>query len=317
MQKWKTGDIVDISNEKSKHVGIEIGGAAPITLLFNVGSKDNVEEIINKLESSRDLARPSTSQESASTPGGGRFVAPAPQKSLEKGTVRFSPASPTIIPPREEEEEEEEEGEEEEHPSPANGHIVTPKRGSGEPAVALYEFTADGDDELTVAEGEELTVLEHDGDEWWKCRNTHGAEGVVPASYLELKAGVPKLTSQASAAQREDEEGDSGAAEAARVAQEAADRAEAARLQREEEERAAKERKKLEAQRRAKEAAVAAEAERQKRKEAAAAAAKRSPTPRYLALHSSTFYYRSRITATTPNPGLAARQLASLKKLHV
>ena len=53
-------------------------------------------------------------------------------------------------------------------------------------ATALYDFTADGEDELSVMEGERLTVLEKDGDEWWKCRNTKGAEGVVPASYLEV-----------------------------------------------------------------------------------------------------------------------------------
>ena len=53
-------------------------------------------------------------------------------------------------------------------------------------AVALYDFSADGVDELSVAEGERLTVLEKDGDEWWKCRNSKGLEGVVPASYLEV-----------------------------------------------------------------------------------------------------------------------------------
>lgn len=55
----------------------------------------------------------------------------------------------------------------------------------GETADALYDFDADGDDELSVKEGEHLVVLEKDGDEWWKCRNSAGHEGVVPASYLE------------------------------------------------------------------------------------------------------------------------------------
>ena len=40
--------------------------------------------------------------------------------------------------------------------------------------------------ELSVKEGEHLVVLERDGDEWWKCRNSEGTEGVVPASYLEV-----------------------------------------------------------------------------------------------------------------------------------
>jgi len=31
-----------------------------------------------------------------------------------------------------------------------------------------------------------LWVIEKDGDEWWKCRNMNGSEGVVPASYVEV-----------------------------------------------------------------------------------------------------------------------------------
>jgi actin cytoskeleton-regulatory complex protein SLA1 len=56
----------------------------------------------------------------------------------------------------------------------------------GEPAVALYDFNADGEDELSIQEGESLAVLERDADDWWKVRNSHGAEGVVPASYVEV-----------------------------------------------------------------------------------------------------------------------------------
>jgi hypothetical protein len=242
-----------------------------VTLLFNVGSKDNVEEIIKKLESSRDLARQA---EPSSPPDGSQFAAPAPLKTAEKGTVRFSPASPTIIPAREDEEEVEEE---EDHLT-TNGHAVIPQKGVEESAVVLYEFHADGDDELTVAEGEALMILERDGNEWWKCRNARGAEGVVPASYLELKPGMSKVASSVPPPGGEAKE-EEDKAEAARAAQEAADRVKAELLQ-QEEERAAKERKKSEAQRRAREAATAAEAERQKRKEAASAAAKRSPTLR-------------------------------------
>ncbi|KAJ3571426.1 hypothetical protein NP233_g3768 [Leucocoprinus birnbaumii] len=279
VQKWQTGDITDISNAKAKHVGIEIGGANPVSLLFNVG-KDNVEAIMKKLQSSRDLAKPPVRDAPSPEPSSSQYVAPPPQKTPEKGTVRFSPASPTIIPPREEEEEEEEEEQEEEHHPTPNGHTQPPPAGHGEQAIALYDFSADGEDELSVVENEELLVIERDGDEWWKCRNAHGAEGVVPASYIELKDGSSVPASRAQPQPEEEEEpADDGAAEAERLAQEAADREEAERLQREEEERAAKERKKIEAQRRAKEAAAAAEAERVKRREAAAAAAKKSPPP--------------------------------------
>ena len=106
----------------------------------------------------------------------------------KKPTVHFSPASPVIIPSAPEEAEEAEEEEEEEQQilePPADSHKLRSPSVIME-AVALYDFGADGVDELSVVEGERLTVLEKDGDEWWKCRNSKGLEGVVPASYLEV-----------------------------------------------------------------------------------------------------------------------------------
>jgi len=60
--------------------------------------------------------------------------------------------------------------------------------------VVLYDFTADGDDELTVAEGEDLIVLERDSDDWWKVRNSKGREGVVPASYVEVDFSICSMS---------------------------------------------------------------------------------------------------------------------------
>lgn len=84
-----------------------------------------------------------------------------------------------IIPSKEEDEDEDEEAD------ARPGNDEAEEQGQ-ENAVALYDFTADGDDELTVKAGEQLVILEKDGDEWWKCRNLRGEEGVVPASYLEV-----------------------------------------------------------------------------------------------------------------------------------
>ncbi len=49
----------------------------------------------------------------------------------------------------------------------------------------MYDFEAQGDDELTVSENEHLIILEKENDDWWKVRNDAGQEGVVPASYVE------------------------------------------------------------------------------------------------------------------------------------
>ena len=52
----------------------------------------------------------------------------------------------------------------------------------------LYEFMAQGDDEVTVAEGDEVIVLDDSkSDEWWMIRRLkNGNEGVVPREYVEV-----------------------------------------------------------------------------------------------------------------------------------
>ena len=172
-------------SEKSKHVSIDIEGPSPISLHFHAGSKENADAIVTKLQSSKALS--STPQEQAPV---ARGLSPPPAvepSGMKKPSVHFSPASPVIIPSAPEEEQAEE-GEEEEQQilEQLDDSYKLQSASVIMEAVALYDFGADGVDELSVAEGERLTVLEKDGDEWWKCRNSKGLEGVVPASYLEV-----------------------------------------------------------------------------------------------------------------------------------
>lgn len=56
-----------------------------------------------------------------------------------------------------------------------------------ESAIALYYFVADGEDEMSVKENETLIVIDRaSSEDWWKCRNQFGEEGVVPASYIDV-----------------------------------------------------------------------------------------------------------------------------------
>nr|GAT54095.1 predicted protein [Mycena chlorophos] len=288
VQKWQTVDIQNINVEKSKHVHIDVGGPNAINLHFSVGSKDNADAIVNKLNSSKEL---SSASAPSPEPSSSAMRDSSPPKEHKKASVHFSSESPTVITvPNDEDEEEEEEPEPEPEPEQPEEQEEEPAAQDGDAATALYDFTADGEDELSVAEGEHLIILERDGDEWWKCRNASGQEGVVPASYLEAGAAAPAQ----SGAQEEEEEEDDGsaAAEAAAAAAAAAEARAAAERQRKakekaradkeradreraeneraEKERQEKERKKQEAAKRAKEAA-AAEAERKKRQQAAAA----------------------------------------------
>ena len=188
VQKWQTKDIATVVAEKSKHVCIDIEGPSPTSLHFHAGSKENADAIVTKLHSSKALS--STPQEYAPIARGSSppLDAALSGMKMKKPSVHFSPASPDIIPsaPEEEQAEEEEEEEEQQILEPIGDSYKLQPASVIMEAVALYDFGADGVDELSVAEGERLTVLEKDGDEWWKCRNSKGLEGVVPASYLEV-----------------------------------------------------------------------------------------------------------------------------------
>ncbi|KAK8049101.1 hypothetical protein PG994_010831 [Apiospora phragmitis] len=58
--------------------------------------------------------------------------------------------------------------------------------------VILYDFMAQGDDEVTVAVGDEVTIIDDlKSEEWWQVRRVkNGKEGVVPSSYIEVKETV-------------------------------------------------------------------------------------------------------------------------------
>ncbi|CAN6674401.1 actin cytoskeleton-regulatory complex protein Sla1p [Trichomonascus vanleenenianus] len=69
----------------------------------------------------------------------------------------------------------------------------------------LYNFEAQGDDELSAREGDTVFILDDKkSDEWWMVKNTSGEEGVIPSSYIELSnTDTSKLRQQASQPQRQ------------------------------------------------------------------------------------------------------------------
>ncbi|KAF3287597.1 cytoskeletal protein binding protein [Orbilia oligospora] len=63
------------------------------------------------------------------------------------------------------------------------------KSGGKKLGIILYDFDAQGSDEVSVKVGDEVVILD-DGqsDEWWNVRRIiNGKEGVVPSSYVEIK----------------------------------------------------------------------------------------------------------------------------------
>ncbi|KAH8674707.1 hypothetical protein BGZ60DRAFT_448217 [Tricladium varicosporioides] len=56
----------------------------------------------------------------------------------------------------------------------------------------LYDFGAQGDDEVSVSVGDEVIIIDDTkSDEWWQVRRVrNGKEGVVPSSYIEITGTI-------------------------------------------------------------------------------------------------------------------------------
>ncbi|KAL6689805.1 hypothetical protein J3F84DRAFT_391226 [Trichoderma pleuroticola] len=64
----------------------------------------------------------------------------------------------------------------------------------------LYDFMAQGEDEVTVAAGDEVAIIDDSrSEDWWQVRRLkNGKEGVVPSSYIEFSGTItPPLVQSA------------------------------------------------------------------------------------------------------------------------
>lgn len=73
--------------------------------------------------------------------------------------------------------------------------VIAASAGSGttqRKGQILYDFIAQGDDEVTVAIGDEVIILDDTkSEEWWMVRRIkNGQEGVVPSSYVEATGTI-------------------------------------------------------------------------------------------------------------------------------
>ena len=56
--------------------------------------------------------------------------------------------------------------------------------------VALYDYEAQGDQELDLVEGDMVTILQREDDVWWMGQKLNdGQSGMFPAAYVELYEG--------------------------------------------------------------------------------------------------------------------------------
>ncbi|KAA1095194.1 cytoskeletal protein binding protein [Puccinia graminis f. sp. tritici] len=171
IQKYDMSSVSITKTEKGKHLMLQCGSEERH---FQVSEKD-LDEIVLKIQ--RFQQQPSASP-------------PKPKSNTGLPTL----LSPAVRPPSA--------MANPDKPSGVNGRKVSFAAPLGKPATALYDFEAQGDDELTVEEGDRLYVLDDTSDDdWWKCAmQSDGKEGVVPASYIELDQGQPSGNQEAAEA---------------------------------------------------------------------------------------------------------------------
>ncbi|CAG8451685.1 14647_t:CDS:10 [Acaulospora colombiana] len=162
VQQWSISDLSDIKHEK-KRVLISFGGEKAAKFDFHT-SKGDAEAIYNKVqESMASLELPTVKLETPSRPSSHQMH--------EEDEV-----------PYEETQEEEQEPDVEDETEEINEDDLPPPK-SG---VALYYFKAQGEDEITIYEGDRLWVIDDvSSQDWWKIRKGD-EEGVVPSTYVKI-----------------------------------------------------------------------------------------------------------------------------------
>ena len=167
VKQYNITELLSVSQPSSKNLQLDFSSLGE-PLLFHCGSASTTSAIIAKLETSKEAAgevleltkvesRGVTSEEDdyGAEPEQDDYAPVA----AEPKTVRWATDTSAAA------------------------------RAGGETATVLYDFDAQGDDELTVHENETVTVVDKENDEWWSVRNAAGKEGVVPAQYVQLNDG--------------------------------------------------------------------------------------------------------------------------------
>lgn len=164
VKQYAITELSVVAQPSSKNIELSFSNL-PEPLLFHCGSSDTTKAIIAKLEASKAAA------------GEALEMAEASQAVMSDGDDDYADtpaAEPKAVRWADPEDDE----------PAAAGSAAT--NGSSEVAKVLYDFDAQGDDELTVKENDVVTIVDKENDEWWLVRSSSGQEGVVPAQYCEI-----------------------------------------------------------------------------------------------------------------------------------
>lgn len=254
-------NIADISTSSmdGKNIHIEIADAMRTALDFQAASKSEAKAVIAKIEESQRLA--SAQQHHR-------------DDSAQNGDIHHQP--PSQPEPQQQ------------YHQPQPEHEPVPESEPEPPceprwAIALYDFQAEGPEEISIKEYDQVLVTDYvSSGEWWNIEYQDGRAGIVPATYVqfqdEYEADLKKEEEQRRKQEEEEQERQRREAEAAAARQRRLQEEEERRRQEEERARQAEaeRQRKLEEERKRQEQ----EAKRQAAAAAASAAAQGSASPR-------------------------------------
>lgn len=78
----------------------------------------------------------------------------------------------------------------EKYPTGLGAGMTLEETPAEEYAIALFDYGAVEDGELSLKDGERYTILQKDPTGWWVLQNMSGKKGFAPANYLEVKQGA-------------------------------------------------------------------------------------------------------------------------------
>ncbi|CAO0793109.1 unnamed protein product [Mucor circinelloides] len=202
-----------------KNLHIEIDGTKQAVLDLQASSKSEAKAILVKISDSTRAAQMSNTHLSLQSQK--QIAAPAPAIPPMTSSSSYEPSPSPQAQHYEQEPEEEEESN------------CVPKWG-----ISIYSFQAEGGDELSVEENEQIYVLDYERtDGWWRVQKVDGDVGLVPSSYVQFD-DEDNDHSTAAAAAAAGAAGVGTAAAAAAAASSRNDNVEEIRRKRAEEERA-------------------------------------------------------------------------------
>lgn len=138
-----------------KNLHIEIGGSNSAILDLQASSKSEAKAIVVKITDSRNIAQIAGTQINASSPSTTSPVAINNSNITSSGLETNNVAASS----------------------------------SNEPkwATTLYSFVAEGGEEVSVEENQQILVIDYERDDgWWRIKTEDGKSGIIPTSYVQF-----------------------------------------------------------------------------------------------------------------------------------